>query len=230
VVVAERSTRPGEPFHALARLPAKIYVTASPETTLVKTLRTAGRKPEVLECCWRPGDDEVPMEPRPTRPPKPEAPLVYHVFGVLHKPSTLVLTEDDYFDFLIATSTYKLIPREVRGALTDSGLLFLGFRLDDWSFRALFRMIMNLEGVAGIRRYAHVGVQVDPEDHSLADVERARAYLAHYFSSDRGKGLAEPTISLFWGTPADFLAELELQMSRLAEQAAPAASEVDAYS
>jgi hypothetical protein len=222
-VAARRAGQDADPYQLLARLPARIYVTASPETLLIKTIKAAGKGPEALLCRWRATRTNTPQEPRPRQAPTPEAPLVYHVFGAFGAPESLVLTEDDFFDFLIATSTYKLMPAVVRGSLTDSALIFLGFRLDDWTFRVLFRLIMNLEGSAGMRKYSHVGVQINPEEHSLADVERARRYLERYFNSDRGAGLSEPPISLYWGSPAEFLRELHRRLAdtRAEEVAAP---------
>ncbi|MBK7828406.1 SIR2 family protein [Nannocystis sp.] len=145
--------------------------------------------------------------------PRPEAnaPLVYHVFGIFSTPESLVLTEDDFFDYLIATSTLGL-PDIIGKTLVEGALIFLGFRLDDWTFRVLFRFIMNLGGASKLRGRPHVGVQINPEEHSLADVERAREYLERYFGSDRGVGLGEPPIMLFWGSPADFLRELTRQL------------------
>jgi hypothetical protein len=40
----------------------------------------------------------------------------------------------------------KLMPPEVESALVDNSLLFLGFRLTDWHFRVLFRLMMSLPG------------------------------------------------------------------------------------
>lgn len=38
--------------------------------------------------------------------------------------------------------------------------------------RLLFRLLMNLAGSAGLRSDTRVGVQRDPDEHSLAAVER----------------------------------------------------------
>lgn len=223
-VVERRGALESDPYRVLARLPAPVYITASPETLLFKTVKAAGKSPEALFCRWRSTRTNTPQEPRPKQPPSPQTPVVHHVFGVFGAPESLVLTEDDFFDFLIATSTYKLMPAVVRGSLTDSALIFLGFRLDDWTFRVLFRLIMNLDGSAGMRKYSHVGVQINPEEHSLADVERGRRYLERYFGSDRGAGLSEPPITLYWGSPADFLAELQRHLDETRKEEAPPAT------
>jgi hypothetical protein len=212
------------PYRVLSELPASIYINASPETLVFKSLRAAGREPTLLACDWRPTEQSHPREPRFEGRPSAEKPVVYHVFGVFGHPDSLVLTEDDFFDYLIATSTYKLIPAAVRGSLTESSLLFLGFPLDSWTFRVLFRLIMTLEGCSDLKQYSHVGVQVDPEEHSLADVERARKYLEGYFSTDRsaGRGRGEPRIDIYWGSAADFLKELHTQLENTADEDVPA--------
>jgi hypothetical protein len=221
---------PEDPLRILADLPGSIYLTAAADTLLFKSLKAAGREPSLLFSSWRPSADSHPTEPRPAAEPSRERPVVYQVFGVFGKPESLVLTEDDFFDFLIATATYKLIPTVVRGSLTESSLLFLGFRLDSWTFRVLFRLIMTLEGAADLKQFSHVGVQIDPEENSRADAERARRYLESYFGADRGagSGRGEPRIDLYWGTAADFLAELARQLAAQPDEAAPAAQGGDA--
>jgi hypothetical protein len=79
---------------------------------------------------------------------------------------------------------------------------------------------MTLEGCAKLKQYSHVGVQVDPEAHSQADVERARKYLQSYFGADRGagRGRGEPRIDIYWGSAADFLKELRTQLAKLKEE------------
>ncbi|MES1243963.1 MAG: SIR2 family protein [Acidobacteriota bacterium] len=212
------------PYRVLTELPASIYINASSETLLYKSLKAAGRQPTLLACDWRPTEQSHPREPHFEGRPSAEKPVVYHVFGVFGQPDSLVFTEDDFFDYLIATATYKLIPAAVRSSLTESSLLFLGFPLGGWTFRVLFRLIMTLEGCADLKQYSHVGVQVDPEEHSLADVERARKYLEGYFGTDRsaGHGRGEPRIDIYWGTAADFLKELNAQLKNTVDEEVPA--------
>jgi hypothetical protein len=214
--VVAKQRRDSDPCRMLAELDAPIYITASIETSLLKALKAAGKEPQPLVCKWRPTADNHPSEPRYEGTPTPQKPIVYHVFGVIGEPDSLVLTEDDFFDYLIATAKYKLIPTVVSGSLTASSLIFLGFALDDWAFRVLFRMIMTIEGKSAIEKLPHVGVQVDPDEQDLADVQRARRYLERYFVTDTraGEGRREPPIDLYWGSGQDFLTEFLRQLKR----------------
>jgi hypothetical protein len=131
-----------------------------------------------------------------------QRPLVYHLFGHLQEPASLILTEDDYFDYLIGVTGNKdLIPNEVLRALTDTALLFLGFRMDDWNFRVLFRSVMQREGRVRRRGYAHVAVQIDPEEGRILEPERARRYLESYFQDDN--------VNIYWGSAEDFVQKLQ---------------------
>jgi hypothetical protein len=132
--------------------------------------------------------------------PSDRRPLVYHLFGHLARRRSVVLTEDDYFDFLIGITRNKdLVPYGVRRAFADSSLMFLGFRLDEWDFRVLFRSIENQEGN---RRgeHPHVAVQIDPEEGSTIEPDRARAYLETYFQGSN--------ITIYWGSTDSFIKEL----------------------
>jgi hypothetical protein len=206
------------PYRILAELPAAIYLNASPETMLYRSLKAAGKNPEAVFCSWR--GKEVPKQPQPKAlSPTPETPWVYHVFGLFGKPDTIVLTEDDFFDYLIATSRLDLLLPTLVGRLMQSSLLFLGFRLDDWRFRVLFRMIVTRQGIETMKELSHVGVQVNPDENSLADVERARKYMESYFQESKG---GAPNISIYWGTSADFWKELRKRLNETrAEETAP---------
>jgi hypothetical protein len=132
--------------------------------------------------------------------PDDRRPLVYHLFGHLARPRSLVLTEDDYFDFLIGVTRDKdLVPVGVRRAFADSSLMFLGFRLDEWDFRVLFRSIVNQEGDLR-KRHTHVAVQIDPEEGSTIEPDRARTYLEKYFQGSN--------ITIYWGSTESFIKEL----------------------
>jgi hypothetical protein len=107
----------------------------------------------------------------------------------------------------------------------ESSLVFLGFRLDDWRFRVLYRLIVTQQGAAALGGRCHVGVQVNPGEQSVADVNRAIRYMTKYFQGANAGNA--PSISIYWGSPSDFLEELQRQMAATAGQAGNRAIERD---
>jgi len=206
--------REGDPYRILAELPAPVYVTTNFDPLLERALKAHDRNPQKLATRWRYRKAPVSLSEEHVDEPGFKNPLVYHVFGAFgpNCEDSLVLTEDDYFDYLQTTTVAKLIPSSVVAALVDNSLLFLGFRLTDWHFRVLFRMMMNLPGRERLKNYCHVAVQLDPDMQSMQDIEGAKAYLTEYF----GK---EANIDIFWGSSEEFLIALrsELADSELAD-------------
>jgi len=205
-----------DPHEVLAALPCPIYVTAHPAQLLEHALRAAGKEPVTDVCRWKLDDsgDEWPASPLDTADgtsfrPTVECPLVFHVFGLLAWPDSLVLTEDDYFKFMIGVTSQRdtKVPALVRSALADSALLILGFRLEDWDFRALWQALMSQEGNSRLRKYKHVAVQIDPTGGEVSS-RAARQYLAEYFGRE-----STPSLDLFWGSVTDFASAVQLERS-----------------
>lgn len=193
---------PDDPLTILNSLDAKLYITASGDGLFGMCLQK-NKTPKEIVIQWR--DErrsEIPVYPDGSA----KSPLLYYVFGKSSQPETWVLTEDDFFDFLIRASQYNLMPLPVSHALTSGSLFFLGFPLDDWKFRVLFRMIMAKGGSSALASFNHVAVQVNPEENTLADANRAKRYLEGYFKASK--------IDIFWGTSADFLLALRNQLSK----------------
>jgi hypothetical protein len=208
-----RHERSDDPFSVLARLPFPMYVTTHPTTLLEDALVVEGRwdeeHPAVAYCEWN-EDVEWPKsiyEREPDYEPSPERPLVVYLFGNMETPSpedpeSLVLTENDYFNYLIGVSQNgSALPPGVRSALVKGALLFLGFGVEEWDFRVLFRTIMKQQGRRLSDNYSHVAAQIDPEEGQTIDPERARRYLEQYFGRDK--------VSIFWGSVDDFAARLD---------------------
>jgi hypothetical protein len=199
-----RASDPAEPHRVLAQFPLPIYITANFGNVLAEALEEAGKEPKVELCRWNEYIEMVPSvyDEKPGYRPTEKSPLIYHLFGHLKEPDSVVLTEDEYFDYLIGVTRDKdLIPPVVRRALADTALLFLGFRMEDWDFRVLFRSLMSQEGRRRRSRYAHVAVQIDPEEGRIQEPERARRYLESYFQG--------ADISIYWGSVRDFIRELQ---------------------
>ncbi|MGB7875219.1 MAG: CHAT domain-containing protein [Anaerolineales bacterium] len=206
--VKRRERHPDDSYKLLAQLPYRIYVTTNLNSLLESTLEEAGREPYVILAPWNPYTEEKMRTLDPNYEPDPQRPLVYHLFGRLAEPKSVVLTEDNYFDYLLGVSRNNdLIPGYVRNALRNNSLLFIGFRMDEWNFRILFRSIVDKKTEL-MNEYVHMAAQVEPEEGRIIDPEGARRYLEEYF-----KHVA--SINLYWGTAEEFVKELWNQWNAL---------------
>lgn len=197
-----------DPLRLLARLPLPIYVTTSYYDFLERALQEEGR-PSQTEICFLSGlPQHIAPEhrPRPDFVPTPEKPLVYHLYGYEKYPDSLILSEDDYLDFLvkIAQDTDQfspIIPPYLREALATSSLILLGYRLHDWDFRVLFRGLINAEQNYLRDRRFSLAIQLDPvEQKEIANEAEAQLYLQDYFEASMFK--------VEWGNTERFVEKL----------------------
>ncbi len=140
------------PLEVLANLPLPVYLTTSPYSFIEAALTNAGKQPRSDLCRWHPGLDGIPSVLAPGAGggynPSDKEPLVYHLFGMDSYEDSLVLTEDDYLDFLMAVSQgqgkdFDPIHPQVKSALHSKALLLLGFSLPTWPFRVLYRGLIK---------------------------------------------------------------------------------------
>jgi hypothetical protein len=140
--------------------------------------------------------------------PSSVEPLVFHLHGHYTIPQSLVLTEDDYIEYLVqlAGDTHRTagtvsgqLPAYVHGQLRSKPLLFIGYSLRDWTFLVLFRTLLH--GIPDTHRRNHVSVQIDPRERSP---RKARDYLERYLRAQR--------IQVFWDSASEFAQELSSRM------------------
>jgi DNA-directed RNA polymerase specialized sigma24 family protein len=219
-----QATRPYEPHRYLAGMrKIKTIINTNPDDILKEALTAVGRPPRVQVCHWDDeGDDSAGGEP--ARDLADERPDVFHLMGHLSDLDTLVVSEDDYFRFLTANTRRRAQRKDpnraddladdlLRGALASSALLFLGFRVIDWDFRSLCRLLLDQKG-SNNRNKVHIAVQIDPEDGTHRDAVRARDFIERLFR----KLLRLPPdsqVAVYWGSAEDFIEELDQQWKRL---------------
>ena len=126
------------------------------------------------------------------------------------QPKSLVLTENDYLEFLVNIASIHdseslLIPSAVLSAFTNNPLLFVGYSLQDWTFKVIFHGILS--AIPEVHRRRSVSVQLlPPLNGDTAEIEeQARLYLTQYLERDW-------RISVFWGSAADFCRELRMRV------------------
>jgi hypothetical protein len=173
-----------DPLRILARLNLPIYVTTSPYDFLERAIRAEGRTPTTQICG---SVRQLQPEHQIDRDfePSPQTPVVYHLHGLEEYPGALVLSEDDYLDFLVRVtqpidSQRPVIPLYLTEKLAECTLLLLGYRLQDWDFRATFRGLIRAKETP--RRPFSVAIQLSPrEQRDAANPTEAERYLTEYF-------------------------------------------------
>ncbi len=184
-----------DPMLILAQMPLPIYLTTSYHGLLEAALTRAGKQPHSAICAWSPRlrvwNESLDRDYRPT----PEQPLVFHLHGHDSDPHSLVLTENNYMEFLVSVARdigreTDLIPARVRHALADSSLILMGFEPDSWDFRTL------LWGLLQPRPRKQTSVTVIQVKPSGA----RENYLRHL--------MRDAAFEIYWGDPKQFTGEL----------------------
>jgi len=224
-----------EPHRVLAELALPVYITSNFDDYLLHALRLEERDVHVSLCRWNkhiPRDapafnpdpaerDQIPyckvkegdvpsglIYPQATDAfykPSPANPLAYYFHGHVSWPASLVVTEDDYFEFLLNLSkaSPSLIMPRVQQVFGDGSLLFLGYKLTDWDFLVLFRLLTDSLKGGGFK---HIAVQLGPTQlagnpTNATRAERAARYLGEYYGTRN--------IKVFSGSCQQFVAELK---------------------
>lgn len=142
--------------------------------------------------------------PEPTR----ERPLVYKILGEIQDEDeeSIATQERHYFEYLMNLGQEKLESKVVDG-LKKSVLLFLGFRLEDWTFRAVFQSLMK--ACKEENRKANFIVHPCPEKEEKR--KAMSTYLEKYFASLRGNTF------VYWGDLPEFSTELKQRLPGLSQ-------------
>ncbi|HSK04619.1 MAG TPA: effector-associated domain EAD1-containing protein [Kofleriaceae bacterium] len=197
---------PEEPHALLADLKLPLYLTTRYDDFMLQALAhrgiTATRafprwKEKLRDQAFPPA---VPAEGPPAVPA--EGPLVYHLFGHHELLTSMVLTEDDCFNFFASVvADERLFPPVVTTALGGTSLLFIGYGVLDWDFRLLVHTLLK-SLTAQNYQFGVIAVQLPPE--TLREPQRAQVetYLKNFLETTNFK------IRIYWGDTRAFMREL----------------------
>ena len=189
-----------DPYTILADLNLPIYLLADPSDLLLQALVSKNRRPQVRIAPWNQSAKEANEDyedDEPLETPTVERPLLYHLYGRMDVPETLVITEDDYFDFLIQyTASKPEIPKRITRSLSKNALIFLGFHFNDWQFRSFLRLLNNQDSPIDPQK-PHIAAQLEPNEQTVLHPQAVRDYLKTY--------LVQQHFDVFWGRTIDFL-------------------------
>lgn len=190
-----------EPHRLLAELPLPVYVTTDYDNNMTDALSILATKDPKREICrwWDEKREEHSTIFDSGYEPSVANPVVFHLHGHMDTPESMLVTEDDYLDFLAVSREPKVIPPRIERAFTESWLLFLGYRIEDLEFRVLLRSLLT--SLKNNRYKKHVSVHL-VQVPDIAQEKLAREYLASYC---RGAPL---NTLVYWGSPREFVVEL----------------------
>jgi hypothetical protein len=181
----------GDPLRLLASLPLPIYITTSYSMFLEQALESLDEKkePRTQICFWKGGTANIDPRhlPDPNYVPDVQHPAVYHLFGLENYRDSLVLSEDDYINFLMSAveeiNSQDLYPSPLRAALPDARLILLGYNLHDWDFRALFRFLLRVRNKVRPSMVIQFKPSLEKKDYEAKSLK----YLEQYFEGHKFK-------------------------------------------
>jgi hypothetical protein len=193
-----------QPLNIFAKLPFPLYITTNYDDLLFTALehhgRSADRRPLREICKWNGSKRVLPKLLKRGRKFQLSAstPLIYHLHGHRSESDSIVLTEDDYLDFIVnmSQSFEDFLPHQIQSALTQS-LMFVGYSLADIDFRVIFRGLRGNLETALDKTCVAVQLPIDDANPNKAAVEK---FLTEYFDSKN--------IRIYWGTASQFAKEL----------------------
>jgi len=189
-------TQRDEPHALFAELPLPLYMTTNYDDFMMRALsRSRFRAPKADICRWNKVVQNEPsiFELEPSFQPSVATPLVFHIHGNTDIKESIVITEDDYLEFLgeIARND-ALLPRIIKRAMMNSAFLFVGYRLGDWNLRVLFQGLPD-------PGYTSVLVLTPPTGTKQLQ-DKAQKYFEQYY--------AGMDLRIYWGTAREFANEL----------------------
>jgi len=192
---------PNEPYNILAKLPLPIYITTNYDDMMERALLKNQRDVKPDLCKWvKSLEDTSPLAEQGFQP-NVGNPSVFHLYGYTQTQQSMVMSEDDYFQFLINVSKdQELIPKRIQQAITGTSLLLLGYSLEDWDFRILFHFLAGY--LKNSTSKTHVAVQLSPSAGTDDVRQRAQAFFDKYFESK------SPDIRVSWDTTQGFVTML----------------------
>ena len=138
----------GEPqneiYRHLAALPFSLSIMTTPDPLWPDALRQEQKEPGVARYHLRGKrpDSNPSLMPAGT----PQNPVAFYLYGHLDEPKSLILTENDLLDFLVAVITKNpALPNNLLSELRDprKSLLFLGFGFKQWYLRMLLHILLQ---------------------------------------------------------------------------------------
>lgn len=153
---------PSPILRALAALPLRLIVTTNYDRLMERALKD--RAPCVVEQPVHGFEPHEQLDVQ-TRLSAFDGVIVYKIHGSIDSTAPkqpVVISEDDYIELLTNLNSERGVPKLIKEKLADATLLFLGYGLEDWDFRTLFRGL--IEKLPPHQRRRAFALQKDPPE------------------------------------------------------------------
>jgi SIR2-like domain len=130
--------RPSPMLRALAQLDFPLVITTNYDQLFENALAAAGKQPRVA--VYTPKLEAT----TDYRDPTADSPIVFKIHGDISRPETIVITDEDYIQFVLRMSNkdpYDPVPLTLKYYLTGWTTLFVGYSLLDYNLRLLFKTL-----------------------------------------------------------------------------------------
>jgi hypothetical protein len=175
-VVTGRS--PSPMLSALARMDFPLVITTNYDQLFERALRDAGKEPRVA--IYKP----QPEQTMDFEDETVQSPVVYKLHGDITQPESLVVTDEDYIQFVLRMSDkdpYDPIPLSLKHFLKRWTTLFVGYSLLDYNLRLLFKTLRWRIDAAKVPDMYSVDYRPDP---LILDVWQSQRRYVKFIAQD----------------------------------------------
>jgi hypothetical protein len=159
-VLPDQERQPSQLLRTLARLPFRLIVTTNYDRLMERALDEAGRKYLTVVQPIDGFREPEQIQLRDQLADWGDKLILYKIHGSFRDDQQssrrVIITEEDYIEFLTVVGIVdKGVPKKIQMELTTSALLFLGYSLEDWDFRTIFKgLIEKLDRHQQLKSYA----------------------------------------------------------------------------
>jgi len=176
--VVQVDKRPSPMLRALAELDFPLVITTNYDQLFESALAAAGKQPRVA--VYTPNLEATIDH----RDPTPQSPIVFKIHGDITRPETIVLTDEDYIQFVLRMSNkdpYDPVPLTLKYYLTGWTTLFVGYSLLDYNLRLLFKTLRWKIDSANVPDMYSVDYRPDP---LILDVWQSQRRYVKFIAQD----------------------------------------------
>lgn len=151
--------QPSPMLRALAELDFPLVITTNYDQLFERALYTVGKQPRAA--VYTPNLEATTDH----RDPSAASPVVFKIHGDIMQPETIVITDEDYIQFVLRMSNkdpYDPVPLTLKYHLTGWPTLFVGYSLLDYNLRVLFKTLRWKIDSASVPEMYSVDYRPDP--------------------------------------------------------------------